>query len=59
MSKDQTPRQQRETCGVYYRPPDEGELTDEAFFSQLQEASRFAGSRPAGGLQPPQDLLET
>jgi len=24
--------------GVYYRPPDQGELTDKAFFLQLQEA---------------------
>jgi len=27
-------------AGVYYRPPDQEELTDEAFFLQLQEASR-------------------
>jgi len=27
--------------GVYYRPRDEGELTVEAFFLQLQEASRL------------------
>jgi len=26
--------------GVYYKPPDEAEPTDEAFFLQLQEASR-------------------
>ena len=26
--------------GVYYRPPDQEELIDEAFFLQLQEASR-------------------
>jgi len=26
--------------GVYYRPPDQEELTDEAFTLQLQEASR-------------------
>ena len=26
--------------GVYYRPPDQGEPADEAFFLQLQEASR-------------------
>jgi len=26
--------------GVYYRPPDQGEPVDEAFFLQLQEASR-------------------
>jgi len=25
--------------GVYYRPPNQGEPTDEAFFLQLQEAS--------------------
>jgi len=27
--------------GVYYRPPDEGEPTDEDFFLQLQEASHL------------------
>jgi len=27
--------------GVYYRPPDKEELIDEAFFLQLQEASRL------------------
>ncbi|PKU34569.1 mitochondrial fission process protein 1 [Limosa lapponica baueri] len=43
--------------GVYYRPPDQGDPTDETFLLQLQE---LADSRPAGGLQPPliQEELE-
>ena len=47
-------------AGVYSRPPNQGEPTDEAFFLLELEASFFtlAGSCPAGGLQPPQHLLE-
>ena len=41
MGKNRRERQQREPSGwFYYRPPDQEELIDEAFFLQLQDASR-------------------
>jgi len=43
--------------GVYYRLPNKREPSDKAFFLQLQTALR-SQSHPAGGLQPPQHLLE-
>jgi len=39
--------------GVYYRPPHQGEPTDEAFFLQLQEASRSQSVIPLGDFNHP------
>lgn len=47
-------RQQRELCGwglLCYRPLDQAETGNEAILLHLQEV--FAGSHPAGELQPP------
>jgi len=41
------------TVGVYYRPPDQEEEVDEAFYRQLQAASQSHGPGSHGGLQPP------
>ena len=41
------------TVGVYYRPPDQGEEIDEAFYRQLQAASQSQALVSHGGLQPP------
>ena len=38
--------------GVHYRPPDQEEGIDEAFYRQLKVAS-VTGSGSHGGLQPP------
>lgn len=43
---------------VYYRLPDQGGSTDEAFIVLARGGITLAGSSPAGALQPPQYLLE-
>jgi len=43
---------------VYYRPPDQWEPTDKAFFLQAAGGFTLTVSCPAGGLQPPRHLLE-
>ncbi|GAB0202653.1 hypothetical protein GRJ2_002730900 [Grus japonensis] len=39
--------------GVYYKPPDQEEEVDEAFYRQLEVASRSQALVLMGGLQPP------